>query len=147
MRTFIILMTGLLVAAAMPGSIALAADDDSETIKADTETIKACLAAERKSNRDGRDCIGRISDPCLKEPGRESTMSMVSCMSEETTVWDGLLNAEYKSLLGLLEDKAAESVRKAQRAWIAARDADCSVPDAIYAGGTTASLDSGKLHA
>ena len=68
MRTFIILMTGilmpgLLVAAAMPGSIALAADDDSKTIKADTETIKACLAAERKSNRDGRDCIGRISDP------------------------------------------------------------------------------------
>ena len=57
-------------------------------------------------------------------------------------MWDGLLNADYQSLLGLLEDKAAESVRKAQRAWIAARDADCRVPDDIYAGGTMASLDS-----
>jgi uncharacterized protein YecT (DUF1311 family) len=122
------------VALAAPLSTALAAVDGSTT-------ITACLKSEDGANRDGRACIGRISDPCLKEPGKDSTLSMVECMSSETGVWDDLLNADYKSLLGVLEGKAADSVRKAQNAWIVTRDADCGVPDEIYQGGTIARLD------
>ena len=51
------------------------------------------------------------------------------------------LNADYQRLLGSLEGKAADSVRDAERAWIAARDADCKVPYDIYEGGTIARLD------
>jgi uncharacterized protein YecT (DUF1311 family) len=41
----------------------------------------------------------------------------------------------------LARRQAAESVRQAERAWIAARDADCKVPYDIYEGGTMARLD------
>jgi uncharacterized protein YecT (DUF1311 family) len=109
---------------------------------ADEATINACLKTEHAANRSGRDCIGRMSDHCLQLPGNESTTSMVQCVDEETKVWDGLLNADYQRLLGALGDKAAESVRQAERAWIAARDADCQVPYDIYDGGSMARLDS-----
>ena len=66
---------------------------------------------------------------------------MVQCVDRETQIWDELLNADYQRLLGSLEGNAAESVRQAERAWIAARDADCKVPYDIYEGGTIARLD------
>lgn len=105
-------------------------------------TINACLATEHTANRSGRDCIGRMSDHCLQLPGNDSTTSMVQCVDAETNVWDGLLNADYQRLLGTLGDKAAESVRQAERAWIAARDADCKVPYDIYEGGSMSRLNS-----
>ena len=108
----------------------------------DTQTITACLDAERKAARDGRACIGRFSDPCLQGPGSDSTQSMVECLDGETRVWDGLLNSDYRALLGALPKPAADSVRAAQRAWIAARDADCKVPYDLYEGGTIARIDS-----
>jgi uncharacterized protein YecT (DUF1311 family) len=107
----------------------------------DAATINACLKKEHDAARSGRDCIGRISDPCLRQPGHESTTGMVECVDTETKVWDDLLNADYQRLLGALGDKAAESVRQAERAWIALRDADCGVPYEIYEGGTMARLD------
>ncbi len=55
--------------------------------------------------------------------------------SAEVKVWDDLLNADYQRLLGRLGAKAEESVRQAQRAWVALRDADCRVPYEIYEGG------------
>lgn len=108
----------------------------------DVATINACLKTEHDANRSGRDCIGRISDHCLQLPGNESTTSMVQCVDTEADVWDGLLNGDYQRLLGALGDKAADSVRQAERAWIAARDADCRVPYDIYEGGSMARLDS-----
>jgi uncharacterized protein YecT (DUF1311 family) len=107
-------------------------------VAAEPQIIATCLKAERKANRDGHACIGRISDPCLKLPGGETTVGMVQCADRETKIWDGLLNAAYRDLLHVLGDKAAASVRTAQRAWISARDADCRVPYDIFEGGTMA---------
>jgi uncharacterized protein YecT (DUF1311 family) len=107
----------------------------------DAATINACLKTEHDAGRSGRDCIGRVSDPCLQQPGHDSTTDMVQCVDTETKVWDDLLNADYQRLLGSLDGKAADSVREAQRAWITLRDADCKVPYDIYEGGTIARLD------
>jgi len=107
----------------------------------DAGKIKACLKKEQDANRSGRDCIGIVSDPCLQKPGNETTQSMVECVDRETRVWDDFLNADYQLLLGSLAGAAAESVRQSERAWIAARDADCKVPYDIYEGGTMARLD------
>ncbi len=109
---------------------------------AEDSTIIACLKTEHDANRSGRDCIGRMSDRCLQLPGRDSTASMVECVDEEVKVWDDLLNADYQRLLGKLGAKAEESVRQAQRAWVALRDTDCKVPYEIYEGGSMARLDS-----
>jgi uncharacterized protein YecT (DUF1311 family) len=67
---------------------------------------------------------------------------MVECLDRETAAWDKVLNADYQQLLKGLNAPAAESVRNAQRAWIALRDADCKVPYDIFEGGTIAHLDS-----
>ncbi len=106
----------------------------------DTATITACLDAEHKANRDARTCIGRISDPCLEKSS--DTTSMVACVDREVKVWDDLLNADYQRLLKAIPASATDSVRAAQRAWIASRDADCKVPYDIYEGGSMARIDS-----
>ncbi len=106
----------------------------------DTATITACLETEHKANRDAHICIGRVSDPCLEKAS--DTTSMVECVDREVKVWDGLLNADYQSLLKVVPASAADSVRAAQRAWIALRDADCKVPYDIYEGGSMARIDS-----
>jgi uncharacterized protein YecT (DUF1311 family) len=108
----------------------------------DAGTITSCLTAEMKAKHDGRACIGRISDPCLQGSGAETTTGMVECMDREIKVWDDLLNADYQRLLKAVPAAAAASVREAQRAWIALRDADCKVPYDIYEGGTMARIDS-----
>jgi len=133
MRTRAALFAAAVVVATLVSLRPAAADDAA--------TINACLKTEHDAARSGRDCVGRISDPCLQLSGHESTTSMVDCVDTETSVWDGLLNADYQRLFGALGDKAAESVRQAERAWIAARDADCKVPYDIYEGGTMARLD------
>jgi uncharacterized protein YecT (DUF1311 family) len=103
--------------------------------------ITTCLDAARVANKSGRDCIGKISDPCLEGGGAESTTAMVECMHRETEIWDGLLNADYDALLKGVPAPAAASIRQAQRAWIALRDADCKVPYDIFEGGTIARID------
>jgi uncharacterized protein YecT (DUF1311 family) len=57
------------------------------------------------------------------------------------SIWDSMLNQEYQRLLGALEGKMATSVRVAQRAWIAARDADCHVTDEITADGAASRIN------
>ncbi len=134
MRTLLPLLVAPLLAATICATPSAAADDAT--------TITACVDTERKANRDGRACIGRISDPCLEGSGSDTTQSMVECLDGETKIWDGLLNADYQSLLKSLAKPAADSVRDAQRAWIASRDADCKVPYDLYEGGTIARIDS-----
>ena len=104
----------------------------------DAETITSCLKTEQKAGRDASSCIGRISNPCMKAPGGDTTLGMTMCLDRETRIWDALLNDEYQKLIENLEPNAVKKVRAAQRAWIAARDADCEVPYGIFEGGTIA---------
>jgi uncharacterized protein YecT (DUF1311 family) len=104
----------------------------------DAEMIATCLQTERDAGRDVHSCIGHIADPCLDDPAGQSTVGMVQCMDKETKLWDTMLNEEYTRLLSIITGAAAESVRKAERAWIATRDADCQVAYDIFQGGTIA---------
>jgi uncharacterized protein YecT (DUF1311 family) len=110
----------------------------------DAGTIAACLEAERTAQRDGRGCIGRISNPCMQEPGGETTAGMKICTNREVEVWDAQLNAEYQELLGVLQGKSAEKIRAAQRAWIEMRDGDCTLPYETFEGGTIAGVIAGN---
>jgi uncharacterized protein YecT (DUF1311 family) len=123
------------VLAAMTAQVPPAAADDADA-------ITACIAAKSKVDEDAHACIGLISDPCLKGHDGETTTGMVECMDRESKVWDDLLNADYQRLLKALPAAAADSVRQAQRAWLALRDADCKVPYEIYEGGSMARIDS-----
>ncbi|KWT72049.1 hypothetical protein APY04_0332 [Hyphomicrobium sulfonivorans] len=114
---------------ALLSPVANAASDDAST-------ITTCLREMEQSQKDAHACIGRVSDPCSETPEGQSTPGTVACTMRETEVWDKLLNEEYKRLLALVGAETANDVRKAQRIWLTARDADCRVPYQFYNGGT-----------
>jgi uncharacterized protein YecT (DUF1311 family) len=102
----------------------------------DSKKISVCLEGAKGDAGRERACIDTVAGPCMKKPEGQSTPGMVDCIMGETQAWDDILNAEYNRLLPLLKGEAAGDVKKAQRLWIEARDADCRVPYYFYNGGT-----------
>lgn len=94
-------------------------------------------------------CLGSLSKACMAQPGGESTLGMAMCASAEAQVWDKFLNAEYQALMAFSKvmdvdeavyfpefAKREESLRAAQRAWIAYRDAECGLAYALWGSGS-----------
>ncbi|MCD2469735.1 DUF1311 domain-containing protein [Jiella sp. MQZ9-1] len=91
-----------------------------------------------KAKADPRGCIESIVNPCVKALSNDSEDGVNGCYDREAAAWDDILNTTYKSELADAEsfDKdakanggepgAAISLKQAQRAWIAFRDAECS---------------------
>ncbi len=66
-------------------------------------------------------------DKCLAAPSGQSTAGMIGCIGAELKLQDARLNRAYQAAqkrMTLPRQKAA--LTKAQRAWIAFRDADCA---------------------
>lgn len=101
-------------------------------------SIAQCLESERKAEKDGKACIGKVSDPCLDTEKGGSTHGSVDCIRGELAEWDRLLNSEYRTLLTLLKPKVAQSIREAQRQWVKLRSLDCQQPYVLLEGGTMA---------
>jgi uncharacterized protein YecT (DUF1311 family) len=102
----------------------------------ESDTLGQCLKSAGKTDGAARNCVGKVAGPCLEKPGAMSGPGEIDCLMGETAAWDDILNSEYKQLLPLLKSEAAEDVRKAQRLWLQAREADCRVPYYFYGGGT-----------
>lgn len=95
-------------------------------------------------------CIGQMSRACMdSQDGGHTTLGMSSCLGAEADVWDLFLNVEYLATMALSkvadEGEAefspafanrVESLRAAQRAWIAFRDAECSLAYAQWGSGS-----------
>ena len=62
---------------------------------------------------------------CLESPDGQSTAGMVQCAGAELEVQDKALNAAYRDLSSGMNARQKANLVKAQRAWIAFRDADC----------------------
>jgi uncharacterized protein YecT (DUF1311 family) len=62
---------------------------------------------------------------CLSTAEGETTMGMIDCISTEYEVQDAALNAAYRTLIADMTPDQKGGLKKAQRAWIAFRDADC----------------------
>jgi uncharacterized protein YecT (DUF1311 family) len=123
---------------------------EDEGLRFDPGPTMACL------DRGGwRDCIGLAMMACIEgTPGGNSTAGMAGCANAEAEWWDARLNAEYQALMA--DERAAdaewqpipglaprpsgvETLRAAQRAWIAWRDATCTYEELQWWGGTGAS--------
>lgn len=77
---------------------------------------------------------------CLDSPEGQSTMGTVQCIGAELKGQDAALNAAYRALVADMTSDQKAGLQKAQRAWIAFRDADCAArysPD----WGTMSTLD------
>lgn len=61
-----------------------------------------------------------------------STAGMVGCAAAAEAAWDKELNEAYRELSGSLKGKSLEALRQAQRAWLAQRDKEYALQDAIH---------------
>ncbi len=59
---------------------------------------------------------------------------MADCYDIEGMIWGQLLNENYKTLLGTLDDEQTTAARAMQRAWIAYRDTTCQFYDSKIRG-------------
>ena len=93
-------------------------------------TASMALAQDKGDSKPEESCDG-------------STVQMVECLSRLTATWDKRLNDAYQQALkDAASNEQREQLRKAQRAWIAYRDANC-----LYyrmGEGTIARLDAGE---
>ncbi len=78
---------------------------------------------------------------CLAAPSGQSTYGMLHCGDAEIGVQDARLNKAYKADMADMADGSAgkAALLKAQRAWIAFRDADCASVREVR-GGTIAAI-------
>lgn len=66
----------------------------------------------------------------------KSTLQINECLAKELKKADAELNSVYHSFVKRLEPDDAILLRKAQRAWLGYRDAQCQAEHALWGGGT-----------
>ncbi|MCB0712274.1 MAG: DUF1311 domain-containing protein [Ignavibacteriae bacterium] len=69
---------------------------------------------------------------CLDIDSNQSTFGMMGCLQVAEEAWDYELNATYKELMGSLDSAGQESLRRAQRAWLAYRDAEFELNGSVH---------------
>ena len=113
----------------------LAADpSQAQTRKATANEIgkiRACATKYADNLDDGeRRCLfNLVAEPCMGKPEEAQKTVVVDCYRIEDSIWDGLLNENYKSLLETLDDGQTAKARAMQRAWTAYRDTTCQFYD------------------
>jgi uncharacterized protein YecT (DUF1311 family) len=125
-----IFATGILVLLA----VMAASQGHAQTRKSTAHEVAAVrdCATKNKDNVDGgeRQCLfNLVATPCLNTPAGGSDNGMANCYRIEGTIWDDLLNENYKSLLETLDDEQTAKARAMQRAWLAYRDTTCGFYD------------------
>lgn len=94
--------------------------------------IRDCVVGNEDNLDEGeRQCLfNLVAEPCMKKPLEEAEKSIVvDCYRIEESIWDGLLNENYKALLDALDEGQTAKARAMQRAWVAYRDTTCGFYD------------------
>jgi uncharacterized protein YecT (DUF1311 family) len=125
---------GILFAASSP----VLADDPFQPTASERATIDKCMKhnANEDALKTAAACVGLISDPCIDK----DTATAVACQERETRIWDELLNKAFQDARAHLDSAAGGALKDAQRAWIAFRDAKCTVSEKVYGDGTMATI-------
>lgn len=55
-----------------------------------------------------------------------STLDIVDCAGRETERWDARLNRAYQARIAALNDRQRAALKRAEKTWLAFRDADCA---------------------
>ena len=89
--------------------------------------IRDCATKNRDDLDAGEQrCLFKlVADPCIGPPGGQGDGPTAECYEREATIWDKLLNDNYKLLLAELDQEQAAKARAMQRAWLAYRDTTC----------------------
>ncbi|NDW07578.1 lysozyme inhibitor LprI family protein [Jiella pacifica] len=134
MKHFTTILLALLLLAHPAGAAGAAGPD----VAADAAALKSCVEGAKD---DPRSCIETVVTPCLDDLSETDT-GINGCYDREAEAWDKVLNENYQAAMKDAssydaeakenggDPQAAAGLKKAQRAWIAFRDAEC---DRLYA--------------
>lgn len=121
----------------------------AQTLKVSETMIRTCAAGTPYAVAQPT-CAGDAANICQSLPDGSTTNGIVACLQAETDVWDAMLNEEYGKARIAFDSIGGEdlttSLRDAQRAWIAFRDADCTMRYHQWIGGTIRSVVSASCH-
>lgn len=110
-----------------------------EECLADARAVDAGPGIEKRAQFRG--CIGMASEACQNESEEnQTTIGMVACALREIDWWDEVLNARYAELKQKLGAEEFAELRKAQRAWVAYKDAECAYHYFYWRDGTVSQL-------
>ncbi|WP_244814451.1 lysozyme inhibitor LprI family protein [Caballeronia sp. Lep1P3] len=79
------------------------------------------------------------SSACMKNAATQ--IAMDECAGRDLKAADQTLNDTYRTLLGKVSKDGAEQLRKAQRSWLAWRDAQCEFDTMATRGGSIHSME------
>ena len=118
----------------------------AQEAQVDTAEVAACFdATDRGTTRP--DCLGKAAEACSKAHQQpETTLAISQCLMAENAAWDTLLNREYNKTRALMSDQPglADTLLAAQRAWIAFRDAECTLAYDRSGGGSIRVIDAAE---
>src|SRR5262245_42961489 len=90
-------------------STAFAEGDKPDT--RDAEAIQKCIDAKTGRNWAWENCIGVVSEPCVKDEGSMPPSEVIVCYDRETLVWDSILNHSFRQLREALDVKQRQKLR------------------------------------
>lgn len=106
-------------------SVLPAAAQDDKPDPRDAAAIQECVKTKTGRNWAWENCIGVVSEPCIKDEMAMPPSEIMTCYERERVVWDSILNDSFRRLRAKLEDKQVRKMREMQRVWIASRDKSC----------------------
>ena len=97
----------------------------------EVSAIRDCATKYRDDLDAGeQQCLFKlVAVPCIGAPGSLAEAATAACYDVEGAIWDKLLNENYTTLLGELDEEQTKQARAMQRTWIAYRDATCQFYD------------------
>jgi uncharacterized protein YecT (DUF1311 family) len=97
---------------------------------AETAAIGNCATKNQDDPEKAmQECVEKlVAGPCIDKFGSTGAGDgqMADCYYIEAAIWDDLLNANYKTLLGTLDAEQTAKARTMQRDWIVSRDSTCN---------------------
>tara|TARA_R110000787_G_scaffold242260_2_gene348380 strand:- start:473 stop:955 length:483 start_codon:yes stop_codon:yes gene_type:complete len=115
---------------------------------ADPAVVESCFVGAT-AGETTPSCIGQAANECQMR-GYTTTLGITQCIQAETQEWDVLLNREYKATRADFANRdnalsansldLTDQLLKAQRAWIAFRDAECALAYARWQDGSIRSV-------
>jgi uncharacterized protein YecT (DUF1311 family) len=116
----------------------------AQAMQADA-SLDRCVAAAGASEVALQACRGSVSEPCVEQPGGETTAGSVRCFDAEAQAWGALLDAAVAR--AARDASRASYLSSAQEAWRAWRQAECRYQASMYEGGSLARVISSSCSA
>ncbi|MEO0622337.1 MAG: lysozyme inhibitor LprI family protein [Pseudomonadota bacterium] len=130
--------------------LASAATAEEPPAPADVAALETCMAEQLPAtDRAEAACIRRLAEPCMGTAEGGTTLGTVDCLFAESAAWDVILNADWPELMARARStdgsyagvdppppSAAKTLRTAQRAWLAWREAECAARAAEWGNGS-----------